>query len=76
MICSFCKNGLQHNRCPGGTYCDCQHRGAKMNEIENKNNVDEDAAELEDEKEDDEDWAEDEDDEDDEDDEEELEDES
>jgi len=74
MICSDCKNGL-HQKCPGGTWCDCahRHRGAKMTEPDNKDAVatsaDEDAAELEDEVEDDEDWEEEDDEEEDEDDE-------
>lgn len=25
MICKPCK-GQHHDRCPGGTWCDCQHR--------------------------------------------------
>jgi len=57
VICSDCKNGL-HQKCQGGTWCNCQHKGVKMTE------PDKDAVELEDEIEDDEDWEDEEEDED------------
>lgn len=31
MICTACRN-KKHDKCPGGTWCDCQHRHLPQNE--------------------------------------------
>ena len=45
MICDYCKyavdnnNMTQHKHCPGGTWCDCQHREPNVQPKERQERV-------------------------------------